>query len=167
MGELITISDVPALVERWHDPLLRYATRRVGPTEAEEIVQETWFRLIRGVQEGTRLHPDTVKSWLYRVAFNLMIDGKRRAALIFWHPLENVEGELLADDPSRRILLYEMAQHYLGRFSAKKQYAVLLAYQDYTYAEIGARLGLSELAAKQLVYNARRACVALREKEAS
>ncbi|MFH0071024.1 RNA polymerase sigma factor, partial [Peribacillus sp. NPDC056705] len=61
------------LVTRYHGPLLSYTTRRLEDSQkAQDIVQETFIRLIRHLKtHGTLEH---VRSWLYRVALNLCKD---------------------------------------------------------------------------------------------
>ncbi|WP_068620233.1 RNA polymerase sigma factor [Paenibacillus tuaregi] len=66
------------LVTRYHGPLLSYTTHWLRDREkAQDIVQETFIRLIRQLQTGQL---DYVKAWLYRVAMNLCRDYWRSAA---------------------------------------------------------------------------------------
>ena len=52
-----------ALIARWHGPLWRYIRRMTGhDEEAQDIEQEVWLRVIRGIarlQDGSRL-----RGWL-------------------------------------------------------------------------------------------------------
>ena len=58
-----------ALVERYHAPLLRLAMAFVpSRAVAEEVVQETWIGVVRGIErfEGR----SSLKTWLYRIVVN-------------------------------------------------------------------------------------------------
>jgi RNA polymerase sigma-70 factor (ECF subfamily) len=57
------------LVERYHTPLLRLATTMVpSRAVAEEVVQDTWLGVLRGLDgfEGR----SSLKTWLYRILLN-------------------------------------------------------------------------------------------------
>ena len=57
------------LVERYHGPLLRLATTFVpSPAVAEEVVQETWLGVVKGIErfEGR----SSLKTWLFRILVN-------------------------------------------------------------------------------------------------
>ena len=58
-----------ALVERYHAPLRRLALSYVrSPAVADEVVQETWLGVIKGIQtfEGRA----SLKTWIYRILTN-------------------------------------------------------------------------------------------------
>ncbi|MGN7456417.1 RNA polymerase sigma factor [Paenibacillus pasadenensis] len=58
-----------ALVHRYHAPLSGFLQRQLkDPGRAEDIVQETFLKLIRQLKD--RRSPDNVQAWLYRVAMN-------------------------------------------------------------------------------------------------
>ncbi|MEF2967517.1 RNA polymerase sigma factor [Paenibacillus sp. M1] len=67
------------LVTRYHGPLLSYATQQLGDrAKAEDIVQETFIRLIRHLKRHGGL--EQLRPWLYKVALNLCRDYWRSAA---------------------------------------------------------------------------------------
>ncbi|SDS14418.1 RNA polymerase sigma-70 factor, ECF subfamily [Paenibacillaceae bacterium GAS479] len=58
-----------ALVHRYHAPLSGFLQRQLkDPGRAEDIVQETFLKLIRQLKD--KRNPDNVQAWLYRVAMN-------------------------------------------------------------------------------------------------
>ncbi|MED4600985.1 RNA polymerase sigma factor [Paenibacillus validus] len=62
-----------AFVHRYHGPLLSYLERTLRNTDkAEDLVQETFIRLLRQLRQGSV--PERVRSWMYRVAKNLCVD---------------------------------------------------------------------------------------------
>ncbi|MEC0206115.1 RNA polymerase sigma factor [Paenibacillus lautus] len=85
------------LVTRYHGPLLSYTTQRLADRQkAQDIVQETFIRLIRHLkQHGTLEH---VRSWLYRVALNMCKDYWKSAS----YRSEGLAGEEMPDayDPA-------------------------------------------------------------------
>lgn len=64
------------LVARWHPPLWRFFRHMVSRDEqAEELVQETWVRVLRGLprlREPARFAP-----WFYRIARFTLMDRLR------------------------------------------------------------------------------------------
>lgn len=64
------------LVERFKRPLFSFVLRMTRcQAEAEEIFQETWLRVIT---KSSGFRSDHFKSWLFRIAHNLVIDWSRR-----------------------------------------------------------------------------------------
>ncbi|MBA9084827.1 RNA polymerase sigma-70 factor (ECF subfamily) [Fontibacillus solani] len=67
------------LVTRYHGPLLSYVTQQLKDrSKAEDIVQETFIRLIRHLRKYGQL--EQLRPWLYKVALNLCRDYWRSAA---------------------------------------------------------------------------------------
>ena len=66
-----------AILERHQGPLLRFASNRLrGHAAAEDVVQETFLRLLR---EATSLNGhETIPAWLFRVCRNLCADAARK-----------------------------------------------------------------------------------------
>src|SRR4051812_37909319 len=65
------------LIERYQPALLSVATRYVGSRAvAEEVVQETWLGVLRGIDnfEGR----SSVKTWLFRILVNTAMSRSRR-----------------------------------------------------------------------------------------
>jgi RNA polymerase sigma-70 factor (ECF subfamily) len=57
-------------------PVYRYLLSCAGNRlDAEDLTQETFLRLVRAVRDGRT--PDNLKSWLFQVAHNLMVDWRR------------------------------------------------------------------------------------------
>jgi len=69
------VSDVDRLFREYHEPLVRYLTRRLGDRDwAEEVAQETFLRAMR--QETIV----SERAWLFAVATNLVRDEARKDA---------------------------------------------------------------------------------------
>jgi len=84
-----------SLVQRYHEPMLRLAVSFVpSRAVAEEVVQDTWLAVLRGLQgfEGR----STLKTWLFRILVNqARTTGTRESRTV---PIADPEP---AVDPSR------------------------------------------------------------------
>src|SRR6266496_6562374 len=67
------MTDVERLFRTYHDPLVRYLTRRLGDRDwAEEVAQETFVRALRQQELQNE------RAWLFAVATNLVRDEARK-----------------------------------------------------------------------------------------
>ncbi|SMF70233.1 RNA polymerase sigma-70 factor, ECF subfamily [Paenibacillus uliginis N3/975] len=85
------------LVTRYHGPLLSYTSNQLQDRQkAQDIVQETFIRLIRHLRQHGAL--EHVRSWLYRVALNQCKDYWKSSA----YRSEGLAGEEFPErsDPS-------------------------------------------------------------------
>lgn len=75
------IGQYALLYERYRDEALRIARRQVGPDEAQDLVQETFARVLRAIQNGGGPTQD-VAGYIFRTLRNLRIDrgGQREFA---------------------------------------------------------------------------------------
>jgi RNA polymerase sigma-70 factor (ECF subfamily) len=65
------------LIERYQPALMSVATRYVGSRSlAEEVVQETWLGLLRGIDEFEGR--SSLKTWLFRILVNTAMSRSRR-----------------------------------------------------------------------------------------
>lgn len=63
LGERDAFAD---LVRAWHDPLITYVGRMLGPSRTDDVVQETWLAVVRGLP---RLRdPARFPPWLFSIA---------------------------------------------------------------------------------------------------
>jgi RNA polymerase sigma-70 factor, ECF subfamily len=104
-----------ALVEQYHVPLKRLARVYVRTDAvAEEVVQETWLGVIRGIDrfEGR----SSVKTWIYQILTNIAKSrGVREGRSV---PLSSLElaGDDPAVDPSR--FLDQQHERWPGHWAA-------------------------------------------------
>src|SRR6476620_9967528 len=67
------MTDLDRLFRDYHQPLVRYLTRRLGDRDwAEEVAQETFLRAVK--QESSV----SERAWLFAVATNLVRDEARK-----------------------------------------------------------------------------------------
>src|SRR3954469_2925985 len=70
-----SVTDIDRLFREYHQPLVRYLTRRLGDRDwAEEVAQETF---VRAVRQETIV---SERAWLFAVATNLVRDEARKDA---------------------------------------------------------------------------------------
>ena len=122
---------------------------------AEDILQDTFIRLIREARAGRM--PDNVRAWLYRVASNLTISrGRRLATWLRIVPRLIERGE--PPRPEAEFLQHERDAELhaaLGRLPSDGRAALLLAAQGFNGHEIATSIGRSEAATRTLLYRSR------------
>ena len=143
--------DVDRLFRLYHDPLVRYLTRRLGDRDwAEEVAQETFLRALR--QE----HIASERSWLFAVATNLVRDEARRDARRRRHlellvqeerAREEEEpdgGQLVTREEEReRAREAALARRAIDALAERDRLALLMREEGLDYTEIAEALGLS------------------------
>jgi len=150
-----------ALHRRTADPLRAYCTRTLGSaTEAEDVVQEAYLRLLRRPPQTDR--PEELRAFLFRVASNLMIDYWRKRR----HERGAVDERALdpggpgADVP----LQLDMARTF-EKLRPRERALMWLAYvEGLSHREISGTLGVSERSVRVLLHRARVKLAALLEK---
>ena len=147
------MTDVERLFRAYHDPLVRYLTRRLGDRDwAEEVAQETFVRVLRHGEVGTGPAPAKERSWLFAVATNLVRDEARRDARRRRH-LELLRGEAADAHAESAAVVYETAQERareaalarraVDALAERDRLALLMREEGLDYEEIAEALGLS------------------------
>ena len=134
------------LIDAYATELHRFLVGCVGPTEAEDCLQETFMSALRAYPRLR--HGDNLRAWLYTIARRKATDAIRRAARRPTRGLDGIDpAEAPAPEPpDDRIWLTVRA------LPAKQREAVVHRFvMDLAYAEIGARMGTTEEAARQNV----------------
>ncbi len=142
------------LFREYHEPLLRYLTRRLGDRDAaEELAQETFVRAMRhGPVQRER-------AWLFAVASNLARDDARRSArtrhrLTLLRSELDAEGgeareaevfrlEAQAEATADRLREQALARAAVDALAERDRLALLMREEGLDYHEIAAALGLS------------------------
>ncbi len=131
------------LFKLYHEPLVRYLTRRLGDGDwAEEIAQETFLRALR--QDVLT----SERSWLFAVATNLVRDDARKEARRRHHL------QLLADEERGRVVEPDtasvdnaheraLARRAVDGLAEKDRLALLMREEGLNYTEIADALQLS------------------------
>jgi RNA polymerase sigma factor (sigma-70 family) len=146
-----------------HRRLVRAATRLLGPTDAEDAVQDAYVRALEGAQREL----NSTQAWLLTVVRNLAIDRlRRRSWMQQWledrgaeradHVSPSAEMDAALAQEARRAL------HLLANHLAPEDGAALLLHEVFEvgHAEIAEASGRSEAASRQQL---RRALLRLRQ----
>jgi RNA polymerase sigma factor (sigma-70 family) len=125
------------------------------PRAAEDIVSETFVRLIDAVRRGRT--PDQPRAWLHRVAANLVIDGGRRRTVVTRF-LGRLTDHRTAPPPDDWVLRDESRREVwqaLSTLAPDARTALMLAAHGFSGHEIADAIGRSELATRSLICRAR------------
>jgi RNA polymerase sigma-70 factor (ECF subfamily) len=172
------------LVERYHAPLLRLAATFVPSTAvAEEVVQDTWLGVVRGIErfEGR----SSLKTWLFRILVNrarstgvrerrqVPVDIERAPAV---PPERFGPGGQWSDPPVPwtdaaldRIVAHQTAERVVAHLGAlpeaQRQVVVLRDFEQLPAAEVCALLDITEANQRVLLHRARSKIRSLLEAE--
>lgn len=146
------------LLDRHLGMIHRLGWRLLGDrSEAEDVAQEAFLRLWNNAA-GWRPGEAGLKSWLYRVAFNLSHDRLRRRRLVLMdEPPETVDpaprpGEAMEEDEPGMAV-----RNALGRLPERQRAALVLSYYEgLSQAEAAGLLEISEEALESLLARGRR-----------
>jgi RNA polymerase sigma factor (sigma-70 family) len=136
------------LVDDHATELHRFLVASVGPTDAEDCLQET---LLSALRAYPRLrHADNLRAWLYTIAQRKATDAVRSRSR---HPASDLDGVAegrLASDPQPT--LDDGLWRSVRALPAKQRAAVIHRFVfDLAYRDVGERMGISEEAARQNV----------------
>lgn len=141
------------LVERWGARLRGYLLR-VATDDAEDLVQEVWLRVLRGLP-GLR-EPTKFRSWFFGIAHRVLIDRLRSRYA------DRVETGLEADDHGEldpafaRDINRELIDSGLATLQVPEREAIGLFYfEELSLAEISTTLGVPEGTVKSRLHRAR------------
>jgi len=134
------------LVDAHAMELYRFLVGCVGPTEAEDCLQETFMSALRAYPRLR--HGDNLRAWLYTIARRKATDVVRRVAR---RPTRDLDG-LDPAAPSSPEPVDSGIWQAVRELPTKQRDAVVHRFVlDLAYAEIGARMGITEEAARQNV----------------
>jgi len=134
------------LIDAHSAELHRFLSASVGPTEADDCLQETFISALRAYP---RLRDaSNLRAWLYTIAQRKAVDVARRMKR---HRTDGLDGV----DPC--VAAHEMGDEALWTsvraLPAKQRVAVVHRFVfDLAYREIGARMATTEEAARQNVH---------------
>lgn len=148
-----------------HGPVLRgFFVRRGAKDEAEDLVQETYLRLLRAheCQGDAIANPE---AYLFTVALNLAREQavRRRRSLLPIEELENIT-TLLADeesveDAAERAQRRQRLQTLLRTLPERTRAVLVMQYRDgLSYKQIAERMGVSPHMVKKHVVRGLSVC---------
>lgn len=138
--------DMQAWIVTYGPALRRYFQKRVGPAEAEDLVQDVFLAMqVRGSLD----EPEKVDRYLFRVAAHILA---RRQSRQSWNWAAHAElGELDGPpdelSPERILIANERLSRLMSALAAlpprMAEAFVLHRFDEMTYAEIARRMGVS------------------------
>ena len=134
------------LIDAHATELHRFLVGCVGPTEAEDCLQETFMSALRAYPRLR--HGDNLRAWLYTIARRKATDAIRRVTR---RPTRDLDGIEPAATPAPEPADDGIWQSVRGLPTKQREAVVHRFVLDLEYAEIGARMGTSEEAARQNV----------------
>lgn len=153
------MNDVERLFREYHQPLVRYLTRRLGDRDwADEVAQETFVRALR--QETLQ----NERAWLFAVATNLVRDDARKEARRRRH-LELLTAEARAEaaveqpNDMERAEERALARRAMETLTERDREALLMREEGLDYNEIAEALELSVASVGTTLSRARRRLV--------
>ena len=172
LGDAVAAESFDELIARHRDRVFRVALSVLGPgaeADAEDVAQEAFVRAYRRL--GSFRGESRVGTWLYRVAFNLAVDHRRRTG----RRGTEIGGEALdalparGGDPDRAARVGESARlvrRLLDDLPEAQRAALHLHYwMGHTVAEIGELLDLAEGTVKSHLHRGRERLRAELERE--
>jgi RNA polymerase sigma factor (sigma-70 family) len=134
------------LVDAHAAELHRFLVGLVGPSEAEDCLQETYMSALRAYPRIS--HGDNLRAWLYTIAHRKATDVIRRSTR---RPTRTLDGVELPAPPAAEAPDDGLWRRVRG-LPPKQRVAIVHRFVlDLAYAEIGERMGTSEEAARQNV----------------
>ena len=144
----VTLPPFQAVFDRHHGEVLRFLTGMLGPTEAEDCLQETFLAALRAYPNLRRA--DSVRPWLFAIAHRKAIDaaraGGRRPVPVADARVDGAGHETLAADPELWGAVRELPD--------KQRAAVMLRYVvDLPHRDVARALDCSEAAARRSTHD--------------
>ncbi|HWM14278.1 MAG TPA: RNA polymerase sigma factor [Gaiellaceae bacterium] len=135
-----------------------------SPEEAEDALQATYLNACRGLKDGVR--PQVDSAWLLRIAQNVCLtrlrSSGRRARLERVQDVELLE-ETVAAPAHRGDELIGLTDALASLPEQQRRAILLREWQGLSYAEVAARLELTQSAVETLIFRARRSLAAALE----
>jgi len=152
-GIMIDEQAFHVLYRRTAAALRAYVARVLGSvTHADDIVQESYLRLVRSPPATT--DPQQLRAWLFRIASRLIVDHWRRGRHEHGRPdeLAATRGAPPADIPLR----LDMARVFEQLNPQQRQLMWLAYVEGADHREIATALGLRERSVRVLLHRTRR-----------
>jgi RNA polymerase sigma factor (sigma-70 family) len=143
-----------AIVQRYRRPLLRYCSRLLPPTRAEDAVQHAFLSAHRAIHAGgAELN---LRPWLYRIAHNASLNLLRQHGFDHDQVSEEIDG---VETPPQAFERGERLRTVVAAVQdlpdRQRSAIVLQALEGRSYDEIAVELGVSDGAVRQLLNRAR------------
>ena len=149
---VVRAEELGAWIASYGPALRRYFRRRVGPAEAEDLVQDVFLAM--STRQGQPV--ENIEGYLFRIATNLVNkrQGREASRASLEAMLESQEGF----SPERVLISRQEAARVLAAIRElpprTREAFIFHRFEEMTYPEIARRLGISVSAVKQLIARA-------------
>ena len=148
-----------AFYDRTARALWNYLARITGDTQAaDDLLQESYYRFLR--THGTWDGESHRRAYLFRIATNLVHDGRRRARrapIVALPEPEKVSDIASQGDAAESVVQRTDLRRAMSRLRPRERALLWLAYgQGHAHAEIAQTLGVKTASVKLLLFRARR-----------
>lgn len=144
-----------ALCESLYPPLRRFFIGLAGPGGADDLTQEALMRVLDRLPGFTLLPGARFEGWVFRIAYRLFLDAKRRRAEL---PLPDWECADLSEGPEETAVAREReaaVRGAVGRLPDELRAMVTMRYAlDMCYRDIARALGVAEYRVKWRLHDA-------------
>ncbi len=145
------------ITRRYGRQLRSYCARFVGPSRAEDAVQQTFLQAFLALRDGAQ-RDIALRAWLYRIAHNCSIDLLRKGTPDYDQLDLEYDG---VPQPPTLFEQREEVRRLVARMrdlpAAQRQALALRELEGRSYEEISAQLGHSGSGVRQLIFRARTA----------
>lgn len=139
------------LFRRYRQPVWGYFRRRLDDSgRSEELTQEVFVAVL---QSAKRYEPRALfRTYLYGIAFNLLMAERRKARSRHLDPLEEATSMATASDPSTALWVRRALEQL---DESDREIVMLREYEELSYAEIAALLDLPLNTVRSRLFRAR------------
>ncbi len=148
----MTTVEYNASVDMFSDNIYRFILKHTRDVEkSKDIVQETYTRLWQKIHE---IKFETVKSYLFTIAYRIMIDIYRKEKRI--GSMDDLNYQDLSHDRQYSDLKEILDKAIKILPEVQRTVVLLRDYEGYNYSEIGEICNLNESQVKVYIYRARK-----------
>jgi RNA polymerase sigma factor (sigma-70 family) len=147
-----------AVVQRYHQPLLRYCGRMgLSDARAEDILQHSFLQAWLALERGVEVRE--LRAWLYRIVHNTLVNGLRSPAADHGPLEDGAAGAQHAvsahSELERRIAVREALTDVAALPQMQREAILMTALDGRSHEEVASMLGVTNGAVRGLLYRAR------------
>ncbi|MBI5837435.1 MAG: RNA polymerase sigma factor [Candidatus Eisenbacteria bacterium] len=154
------------LILRFERPIRVLGMRMLGPDTAEDLAQETFFRMIQGLPKFR--FESRFSTWLFGIAYRTAQGMRRQSARPADRAvdLDSAPEPVAPGDPAEAQALRAAVEWALARIRPQHRDAVALHYlKELSLAEVAGVMGVPESTAKVYLFRGRQELYRLLDKE--
>jgi len=156
MKNLDWSQQIAAWADEWHDDLVKFLARRTAaPSDAQDLAQEVYLRLLRVDRRDLIRKP---RSYLLRIAANLLHEWRLKAQQSLVHRADLLDTLSSSDDPHAETATAQRGDRIcteLERLSPPARIALVMQMRDgLSYEEIAVKMNVTPRMVKRYLLTA-------------